>query len=216
MAANTDKPNANLSIWEQVEKTDEKATKPMFAGDGVTNLTSINHNYQIKRATSLFGPIGKGWGYDVISSTFIEGGLLDIDKPDLGRTKIHSIHLDFWYVAPESSNSHKFQHFGQTVFIGLKDNKIFTDEDAPKKSLTDAIGKALSMLGFSADIYGEIGKNGESITTETVVEDAVTKKLNACKDLNELSRVWTDLSEQEKKDYNAVKDKKKVSLGVKT
>ena len=29
----------------------------------------------------------------------------------------------------------------------------FTDEEAPKKSLTDALSKAMSWLGFAADIH---------------------------------------------------------------
>ena len=31
--------------------------------------------------------------------------------------------------------------------------KPFTDEDAPKKSVTDALVKALSMIGFAGDIF---------------------------------------------------------------
>jgi hypothetical protein len=43
--------------------------------------------------------------------------------------------------------------FGQTTFVGQNKNGVFTDEEAPKKSLTDATTKALSMLGFSADVF---------------------------------------------------------------
>src|SRR5690606_33640239 len=43
--------------------------------------------------------------------------------------------------------------FGQTTFVGRNKNGFFTDEEAPKKSLTDAMSKCLSLLGFSADIH---------------------------------------------------------------
>jgi hypothetical protein len=44
-------------------------------------------------------------------------------------------------------------HFGQTTFVGSNKYGPFTDEEAPKKSLTDATTKALSMLGFGGDIF---------------------------------------------------------------
>jgi hypothetical protein len=46
------------------------------------------------------------------------------------------------------------EHVGQTTFSGKRNNgKAFTDEDAPKKSVTDGLIKALSMIGFAGDIF---------------------------------------------------------------
>ncbi len=46
------------------------------------------------------------------------------------------------------------EHVGQTMFSGKRNNgNTYTDEDAPKKSVTDALVKAMSMIGFSADIF---------------------------------------------------------------
>ena len=45
-------------------------------------------------------------------------------------------------------NQGEVTHFGQTTFVGANKHGLFTDEEAPKKSLTDATNKALSMLGF--------------------------------------------------------------------
>jgi len=37
--------------------------------------------------------------------------------------------------------------------VGRNKNGFFTDEEAPKKSMTDAMSKCLSLIGFSADVH---------------------------------------------------------------
>lgn len=58
----------NLSIWKQVQRTDPRFTKPL-EGAGFQG-TSINSNYMFMRATEIFGPIGEGWGYEVVEEKF--------------------------------------------------------------------------------------------------------------------------------------------------
>jgi hypothetical protein len=45
------------------------------------------------------------------------------------------------------------EHFGHTPFTYRSKYGLSVDDNAPKKSLTDAIKKCLSMLGFSADVF---------------------------------------------------------------
>lgn len=127
----------NLKLWNAVQATDPKYTKG-FSRSGGFKGTAINATYQIRRATEQWGPIGGKWGCSIVSSDFIPGADGDV---------VHVALIDFWH--PDG----KFQTFGQTTFVGKNKNGKFTDEEAPKKSLTDAITKALSMLGFSADVH---------------------------------------------------------------
>lgn len=145
-------PFGGLSaVWSRVDKTDATFTKAMpgsFAG------TSINPTYQIKRATEIFGPIGLGWGYEIIEDGFHEGAHLgySAEGESWGNAKVHILRLRFWYRL--GSDRAEFEHFGQTPFVGRSSaGLIVTDGDVKKKSLTDALTKCLSMLGFSADIY---------------------------------------------------------------
>jgi len=200
-----DNKPSNLSIWTQVEKTDPAALSPMFTADG-TNLTAINHNYQIKRATELFGPCGFGWGYDVINASIIDGAMVSNTQ-----TKVSSVQIEFWY--KHQGEVCKFSHFGQTPFVSIgKDEKVNTDDDAHKKSLTDAIGKSLSMLGFSADIYGQ--GSGDNVGKEPIADDSITTKIKACKDVAALSVLWKTLTKEQMVQYAKVKDDHKVKLGV--
>ena len=127
----------NLTLWDSVQMTDPKYTKA-FSRAGGFKGTAINATYQVKRATNVWGPLGGKWGYSIASSDYIPGADGDV---------IHVLQIDFRH--PDGV----FPSFGQTTFVGSNKNGRYTDEEAPKKSLTDAITKALSMLGFSADVH---------------------------------------------------------------
>jgi len=146
-----DYPMDNDYIWRAVEVTDFSATKKFARGGGFKG-TAINPIYLAKRATQMFGPIGHGWGIEVKEERYIEGAPhMSGDGTVLFRDMIHVVLARFWYRYEEDTC--EFQQYGQTVFVGKNKNGAFTDEEAPKKSLTDAMSKCLSLLGFSADVY---------------------------------------------------------------
>lgn len=127
----------HLKLWQQVEKTDPKHTKSFSKAGGFSG-TAINATYLIRKATELWGPMGSSWGPEIADEKYVEGA---------DGTIIHVLRINFKY--PQGC----FPSYGQTTFVGQNKNGRFTDEEAPKKSLTDAITKALSMLGFSADVF---------------------------------------------------------------
>ncbi len=140
---------SNLDIWEKVEKVDQSATRPFQRG-GFTG-TAISPSWMAKMATEMFGPCGIGWGYEVIDEKYVETLPVMKDGVVIGREMTHVIRVRLWYL--QGSQKGMVEHYGQTAMVGMKSGIYFSDEDAPKKSLTDAIGKCLSMLGFGAEIY---------------------------------------------------------------
>ncbi len=153
----------NLSIWEQVEKTDPAYTKPFNRGGGFKG-TATNATYLAKRATEVFGPIGLGWGVEILDESLMEGAPLD----DRGtRELIHKVRVKLWYRYQEMRG--EVVQFGQTTFVGKNRNGIYTDEEAPKKSLTDGMSKCLSLLGFSADIH--LGRYDDNKYVEEVAAE---------------------------------------------
>lgn len=137
----------NLRLWDAVEKTDPHYTKPFNRGGGFRG-TATNATYLAKKATQTFGPIGIGWGLEIMDEAIMEGAPLDAQG---NLEKIHKVRVKLWYILGEQRG--EVIQFGQTTFVGRNRNGLFTDEEAPKKSLTDAMSKCLSLLGFSADIY---------------------------------------------------------------
>ena len=136
----------NLSIWEQVEKTDPSATKDFNRGG--FKGTATNPTYLARKATSIFGPYGIGWGMDLMSSDFVQGHIFD-DRGN--RETIHIELWKLWYKMGEETG--EVTHYGQSTFLGKNKHGPFTDEEAPKKTKTDAMTKCLALLGFSADIH---------------------------------------------------------------
>ncbi|SHH03497.1 hypothetical protein [Bradyrhizobium erythrophlei] len=131
----------NLAIWNEVEQTDPNYTKQFNRGGGFKG-TATNATYLIKKATKMFGPIGIGWGWNIVEEKY---------QPGQDKDVVHVLRLRLWY--KWNSERGEIEHFGQTTFVGKNKNGWFTDEEAPKKSLTDALSKCLSTLGFAADIH---------------------------------------------------------------
>ncbi|HEX5514363.1 MAG TPA: hypothetical protein VFY81_08215 [Gammaproteobacteria bacterium] len=137
----------NLTLWQTVEKTDPQYTKPFSRGGGFRG-TATNATYLAKKATEVFGPMGIGWGVEILDEAIMEGAPLDAQG---NHEKIHKVRVKLWYKLDGERG--EVVQFGQTTFVGRNRNGLFTDEEAPKKSLTDAMSKCLSLLGFSADIH---------------------------------------------------------------
>jgi len=141
----------NLSIWNTVERTDPAHTKNFSRGGGFKG-TAISPIYLAQKATEVFGPAGIGWGMEVADEQMLEGApLLDANGAVIAYEKIHCLRVKLWYKFGDEIG--EVQQYGQTTFIGKNKFGFFTDEEAPKKSLTDAMTKCLSLLGFSADVH---------------------------------------------------------------
>ncbi|AGC34630.1 hypothetical protein AAER22_13730 [Pseudomonas aeruginosa] len=144
------KPNHNMALWDQVKNTPLSATKTQHF-DG-RDVTTINAQYVYQRATELFGPIGKGWGFDIITDRFDQGApILGKDGGVICHELMHTVLLKLWYV--HDGERCYSQQFGHTPFVRRTTYGVSTDFDAPKKSVTDAIKKCLSLAGFCADVH---------------------------------------------------------------
>lgn len=131
----------NLSLWERSADIDPAFTKPITGR--AYKGSSPNPMYLHRMATKEFGPIGKGYGYKVIAENFERLGQDDF---------LHWCRIEFWW--RDKDGLYCFESYGQTkASYRAQSGKQIVDEDAPKKSLTDAVSKALSQLGFAASIY---------------------------------------------------------------
>jgi|21_taG_2_1085346.scaffolds.fasta_scaffold16502_2 hypothetical protein len=138
--------NDKTKIWDEFFHTDPSKTKG-FVGKGGFSGTAINPTYVKERLTQRFGPVGLGWGYKVIDEEIIKG-----HKVGDNQYQVHKVLIEFWYRFG-GMRSEPMQAFGQTTICGENKRGWFTDEEAPKKSLTDALMKAVSDLGMCADIH---------------------------------------------------------------
>lgn len=164
--------NENLAIWLRNEPTDTAATKS-FSRTGGFKGTAVNATYIVKRLTAEFGPVGHGWGVDVVAEDIFEGAPVRADNGTLlGNEKVHRLRVRFWWLDPKSGQKCGFDQMGQTTFVGRNKNGWFTDEEAPKKSLTDALTKAASWLGFAGDIHLGLWDDNRYVAARQQAEQA--------------------------------------------
>lgn len=155
----------NLGIWNRVYKTDAKFTKA-FSNNG--GGTSINGTYMVMQATKVFGPQGINWGVEIIEERFDNGApiMRSVKQQDGSFIQEiipngaggylcevnHTVKIRLWY--KHGGKTGDVISYGCTPYIYATHNgRLFSDGEAPKKSLTDATKKALSQLGFSADVF---------------------------------------------------------------
>ena len=130
----------NVALWDAVSRTPTEHTKKITGKQ--YSGTSPRPQWLVLKATETFGPCGIGWGFS-FTERVESGG---------GDDKLHIAHVRLWY--KWNGERGEVEHIGQTMFSGRrKSGDAYTDEDAPKKSVTDALVKALSMVGFAGDIF---------------------------------------------------------------
>ena len=143
----------NLSLWNEVRKVDPAFTKEVRAS-GKQPFTNIDTYHLIETATKHFGAYGKGFGLKE----------LNIDEVHLGDTIIAKLHGTFFY--PDGS----FPVYNALKLVyRTKQGYDKVDEDAYKKVITNTIGKALSYLGFGADVY--MGKFEDASYVQEVAQE---------------------------------------------
>ena len=124
--------------YNKVQSTDKKYTKDVSYGK--VHFTSINAQYQNRLATEHLGMYGSGWG---ISAAYFET-TTDVS----GKPMILSIEATFFYHIAE-----KLIEFPIASEMEYYDSKGNLNRDLRKKLLTDVTTKALSKIGFNADIF---------------------------------------------------------------
>lgn len=178
----------NLAIWDQVEKTDTRFTKKAKVGG--QEITSLNGTAMIMKATEVFGPVGIGFGWKVTEERFDKGAELFGGEGDkrfsLGFELNHTVKILFWF--KHGGERGELEQYGCTPYLYKSKYGTTTDGEAPKKSLTDAIKKSLSMLGFSADVF--LGMHDdrdyvEQLKEEQAIEQAVDKEAEIARQQDE-------------------------------
>lgn len=133
--------NKNMKLWQRVCVTDPAHVKPITGKQYKGN--SPKPYWIVQRLTEEFGPCGLGWGYSILSERMER--LTDTDV-------LHVAVVRLWYVLDGQRG--EVEQIGQTkATYKTKDGGTMVDEDAPKKSVTDALVKCASYIGFAGDIF---------------------------------------------------------------
>lgn len=133
--------NENKTLWQRAFTTDPRAVKPITGKQYKGN--SPKPYWIVERLTDEFGPCGIGWGFTILSERMER-----LTEHDV----LHVAVVRMWYEF--NGKRGEFEQIGQTkATYKTKDGGTMVDEDAPKKSVTDALIKCASYLGFAGDIF---------------------------------------------------------------
>ncbi len=159
----------NLELWEKVETTDPNYTKK--ANVRGNQITSIAPQYQIKQATKQFGAYGRTWGFKDIKLDYSLALHADI----VVFTGV------FYYPEGEFPIINSIKLY--------KDNaKTKIDDDFAKKIETDALTKALSKLGFNADVF--MGRFDDERYVSQLIEEFSDPQTTERLELSENDKAW--------------------------
>jgi len=130
--------DTKMSVWDSLCRTDPAHTKGFSRSGGFTG-TAIKPQWVVMRLTEEFGPCGLGWGIGEPTFQTIPAG-----DEIVVFCKVSCWHGDesnvLWGVG------------GDKVMVQRK-NGPFIDDEAFKKSFTDAIMNAFKFLGVAADVH---------------------------------------------------------------
>lgn len=132
---------SNKDLWNRVCVTDPKAVKAITGKQYQGN--SPKPYWIVERLTEEFGPCGIGWGFTILNERMER-----LTENEI----LHVAVVRLWYMLDDKRG--ELEQIGQTKAVYAKrDGSLLVDEDAPKKSVTDALVKCASYIGFAGDIF---------------------------------------------------------------
>jgi len=140
--------NKNMKIWETLSKTNPEYTRLVPSSYG-KKITSIDPMYQIQMMTDMFGPVGLGWKYKV-------------DYKYVDQLVFAEVTIKYF-----TNEWHEYGPVCSVQSLYKTNGKL--DDEAPKKAMTDAMTKAFSHLGMSADVF--LGKFDDSKYVEQMKQE---------------------------------------------
>lgn len=187
----------NTKIWKTVCETNPAYTKTTD-GKGF-KCTSIASIYQIERCTAMWGPIGIGWGFSITKDEIKKGALIVIDGGNHDYELVHEMEIALWYMH-EGIKSEPIIGRGATFFVQKTKYGMKTDDEAAKKTLTDAFTNALKYLGFSADVHMGLfddSKYVNNLKTKYSAEESKKSepKIDTHKQVEKMKSLFSSLKE---------------------
>lgn len=196
--------NTNLTLWNKVEKTNPKYTKNAKIGGHA--ITSISPQYQIMMVTEQFGVYGEKWGFKNITLSY-----------DLVE-KMNLVVFKGTFFFP----SGEFEIIN-SIKLYMDRALTMVDDNFAKKIETDALTKAISKLGFNADIF--MGKFDDVRYVEEMKKEFETKavidiprletRFTSCDTLPKINELYKSLSEPEQLAIKDFANKCKEQLALK-
>lgn len=136
----------NLSDWKKLQTPPEWALKEITGGR-LKGMTDIKPMWRIQAMTEVYGPCGKGWTYSIDKMWTEPGSDGQVFAFALVNLKI--------------GDRESIPGVGGSMLVsresvwknGKKVMGLYSNDEAYKMAVTDALGVAMKSIGVAADIY---------------------------------------------------------------
>jgi hypothetical protein len=136
-----DKKEQNLYLWKQVQDTPKELITEYEVEDG-KKLKTVAPINKMKKATEMFGVYGEKWGLKT---------LVHKEQRIFDTLLVATLDAVFFY--EKDNKVIEFEITNSLPIVCLVDKVMKVNHTYRKAIETDTITKALSRLGFNADIY---------------------------------------------------------------
>lgn len=195
----------NMKLWKSVEKTPPDMTKDVRYGK--RHYTTVDPQYQLRQATALWGPYGHRWGlrnikYQIVEVKGNDKVLLETRSDNVIQSSEQMADYIRYSIILEAEFFYPVGNGETAAFQIINDDKYEVDDDVLKKITTNTRSKALSWLGFSADVF--MGKFDDTnyvkdlrakYSKQNAFVNTAANKILEAKDLAELAKYEDRLEE---------------------
>ena len=143
----------NMNLWARWRAVPEEAKKPIKGGR-LSGMTDISPMWRMQVLTEAFGPVGSGWKYEITGVNYVPGEGGEI-------TAVVTVNL-FYRTA--DGWSAPIPGIGSAKYVVAESKGMYTDDEAIKKALTDALSVSCKALGIGADVYWAGGSKYSTVT----------------------------------------------------
>lgn len=152
----------NLTLYNKFRHVPPQAQKTIRGGR-LKGMTDINPMWRLKVLTEEFGPVGKGWYFNI-----------DQKWTESGDNGIVMAFIEIsMYVKYGDEWSQPIRGTGGSTLVSKESSGLYSDDEAFKKALTDAIGGACKLLGIGADVYFEKDSSKYDIRDDKPVDKVI-------------------------------------------
>lgn len=142
----------------------KRVLKPIGAGR-LKGKSDINPQWKISLMTEIYGMCGIGWKFEVTDKTTVPVG-------NTGEVMV------FMTVAVYIKDGEKWSEpvygMGGDFIVKKERNGLYSNDEAYKMCLTDALGNALKYIGVAADVYEQLNDTKYSERPSAIAEEEKT------------------------------------------
>jgi len=131
--------NINMEIWDNLKTPPTTALKKI-GGGRLSGMTDINPQWRWEKLTETFGPCGDGWHFNIVRLW---------TEPGSDGQVMAFAHIELFIKQFESS----IPGIGGSMLISNEKKGPYSNDEAFKMAVTDALGTASKMVGLGSDIY---------------------------------------------------------------